>query len=90
MTHYWFGAIINLLALALLLLGGYLAIVRRRRLRSPPREGWLTDDMVRQIIERGALTERQVPESALDLEHIAKEEERFWTETWEEPDHYWD
>lgn len=89
-VYYWLGGVISVLALALLLLGGYRAIARLRRLRSPPREGWLTDDMVRQIVEHGTLTERQVPERALDLEQIAKEEERFWSETWDDPDHYWE
>jgi hypothetical protein len=36
------------------------------------------------------LSARQVPEEALDLEEIAREEERFWSESWEEPDHYWE
>ncbi len=46
--------------------------------------------MIRQIIERGALNDEQVPEAALDLEQIAREEERFWSETWDEPEHYWE
>ncbi|UCC72771.1 MAG: hypothetical protein JSV86_20855 [Gemmatimonadota bacterium] len=89
-VYYWLGAILSLAAIALLILGGYLAIVRRRRLRIPPREGWLSDDMIDQIIERGMLSEQSVPERALDLEQIAKEEERFWTETWDDPERYWD
>ncbi len=89
-VYYWLGAVITLLALALLLIGGYVAIVRRRRLGTPPREGWLTDEMVDEIIRHGTLSERDVPESALDLEEIAREEERFWSETWDEPEHYWD
>lgn len=89
-VYYWLGAILSILALALLFVGGYMAIVRRCRLQIPPQKGWLTDDMVDQIIDHGRLAERQVPERALDLEQIAKEEERFWTETWDEPDHYWD
>ncbi len=89
-AFHWLGAIFSVLALALLLAGGYTAIVRRRRLKVPPQKGWLTDDMVEQIIEHGRLSERQVPERALDLEQIAKEEERFWTETWDEPDPSWD
>jgi hypothetical protein len=89
-VYHWLGAILSLLALALLLAGGYMGIVRRRRLRAPPQKGWLTDQMVDQIIDHGMLNEQHVPEGALDLEEIAKEEERFWTETWDEPDHYWD
>ena len=67
-----------------------MGIVRRRRLRIPPQDGWLSDEMVDQIIDHGRLSERQVPERALDMEQIAKEEERFWTETWDEPDRSWD
>lgn len=89
-VYYWLGALLSILALALLLAGGYMAMVRRRRLKAPPQKGWLTDGMVEQIIEHGRLSEQQVPERALDLEQIAKEEERFWTETWDEPEHYWD
>ncbi len=89
-VYHWFSAVLVVVILALLLLGGLIAIRRRRRVKSLPQRGWLTDDMVRQIIERGSLTERQVPEKALDLEEIAREEERFWTETWDEPEHYWE
>lgn len=86
----WFGIALTLLILALLIAASLVMLVRRRRLKASPPEGWLTDDMVRQIIERGALSARQVPEEALDLEEIAREEERFWSESWEEPDHYWE
>ncbi len=46
--------------------------------------------MIQQIIDLGALSERQVPEDALDLEEVAQEEERFWSETWDEPERYWE
>jgi flagellar biosynthesis/type III secretory pathway M-ring protein FliF/YscJ len=93
MTIYvnWLGFGLSLLFSALLA-AAIVALVRRRirRRRAAARENWLTDQMVQQIIEVGALSERQVPEEALNLEEIAKEEERFWTETWDEPDHYWE
>ncbi len=91
MTLYqWLSAFSILLALGLLFVGGFLALRRRRRLQSPPQEGWLTDDMVRQIVDHGRLRGGQVPEEALDLEEIAREEERFWSEKWDEPEHHWE
>jgi hypothetical protein len=93
MTIYldWLTLGVSLLFLALLA-AAIFAVVRRRmrRKKAVALENWLTDGMVQQIIEVGALSERQVPEEALNLEEIAKEEERFWTETWDEPDHYWE
>jgi len=86
----WLGIALTFLLLVLLVAAGFVMALRRGRLKSPPQDGWLTDDMVRQIMERGSLNARQVPEEALDLEQIAKEEERFWSESWEEPDHYWE
>jgi hypothetical protein len=88
--YHWLSAALIIIALALVLTGGFVALQRRRRLQSPPSEGWLTDAMVRQIIEQGGLSDEQVPEEALDLEEIAKEEERFWSEKWDEPEHYWE
>lgn len=91
MTSYqWLSIILSALALVFLAVASFVVIWRRRHSSTPVREGWLTDDMVRQIIERGALTDEQVPEAALDLEQIAREEERFWSETWDEPEHYWE
>lgn len=92
MTIYvgWLSAGLSLLFLALLAAAVFAVVRRWRRLKAPAQENWLTDQMVQQIIEVGALSERQVPEEALNLEEIAKEEERFWTETWDEPDHYWE
>lgn len=91
MTVYtWLSAAVTILALSLLIVGGIFATRRRLGVKSRSRDGWLTDQMVREIIERGTLTGGEVPEDALDLEEIAKEEERFWSETWDEPDHYWE
>lgn len=86
----WLGVALTFMLLALLVAAGFVTAMRWRRLKSPAPDGWLTDEMVDQIIERGSLTGGQVPEEALDLEQIAKEEERFWSESWEEPDHYWE
>lgn len=53
----------------------------RRRLRRMGRGG-LSDGDVRRI-EASGWAERDEP---LDLEEAAEEEERFWEETWDEPD----
>lgn len=90
MTVIQWASIVFLLFVAALMSGLVVTLFRRRRFKAPPQDGWLSDDMVRQIIERGTLTDGQVPEEALDLEEIAKEEERFWSETWDESEPYWE
>jgi len=92
MTIYvdWLSLVVGLLFLALLAAAVFAVVRRRRRMKAAAQENWLTDQMVHQIIEVGALSERQVPEEALDMEEISQEEERFWTETWDEPDRYWE
>jgi hypothetical protein len=86
----WLGIAATISILALLMVACLTTVVRRRRAKSPPQAGWLTDDMVEGIISHGRLSGRWVPEEALDLEEIAKEEERFWSETWDESEPYWD
>jgi hypothetical protein len=54
-------------------------IVGRRSLRRG-----LSEEMIRQIETHGRI-EMDEP---LDREHIAREEERFWEETWDEPEEY--
>ena len=44
----------------------------------------LDDDAVRTLVETGALT-IEVDEP-LDLREIGEEEERFWSERWDEPE----
>ncbi|HSH45081.1 MAG TPA: hypothetical protein VK966_04455 [Longimicrobiales bacterium] len=51
------------------------------RLRMARRNG-LTDDAIR-AIERHGRVEHEPP---LDVEAAAEEEERFWNETWDEPE----
>ncbi len=86
----WLSVVVTLLVLALLLAAGVIAVLRRRRVKAPPADGWLTDEMIRQIIRNGSLTGEQVPEEALNLEEIAREEERFWSERWDESEPYWE
>jgi uncharacterized protein involved in cysteine biosynthesis len=89
-VEHWLLIVLVFIAATLLLLAVVYLLTHRRRVAASPQDGWLTDAMVQQIIEVGALSERQVPDRALDLEEIAKEEEKFWTETWDEPEHYWE
>lgn len=52
----------------------------RRSLRSQPVE--VDDEAIAQIVEKGVLASNE--DDPLDLEHIRKEEENFWEETWDE------
>jgi hypothetical protein len=62
-----------------------LAALRVRRTLSQLRgRDTLSDDMVRRIETEGQL---EVAEP-LDRREIAEEEERFWEETWDEPEEY--
>ena len=54
---------------------------RRRRFRRM-REGGLSDGAIRQIEVSG----RVEVDDPLDLEEAAEEEERFWNESWDEPE----
>jgi hypothetical protein len=62
----------------------YAWISMRRRIRKevvvpPPR---IVEDDIRRIVEEGALlTDDPEP---LDLEQIAKDEDEFWNESWDE------
>jgi hypothetical protein len=86
----WLGFAATFLFLALLVAAGIVTVVRRHQIKSPPQEGWLNDAMIRQIIRHGTLSSHNVPEEALNLEEIAREEERFWSETWDESEPYWE
>ncbi len=79
-----------LAALAFSVLVAFAIVSRRRGARETRRNGWMTNDMVRQIIDTGSLSGPQVPDRDLDLEAIAREEERFWSETWDEPEAHWE
>jgi hypothetical protein len=67
------------LAGALLVTFGWLGY--RRRI-GEVRGSRLTDDDIR-AIEAGARVDVDAP---LDLDEAAEEEERFWDETWDEPE----
>lgn len=53
----------------------------RKRLAEHRRRG-LTDDAVRRIEAHG----RVEMDEPLDLEEAAEEEEKFWSESWDEPE----
>ena len=62
-----------------LLVAGAGLLVRRRMARL---RGGLTDEAIRAIEEHG----RIAMDEPLDLEEAAEEEDRFWSETWDEPE----
>jgi hypothetical protein len=77
----WFTlwATLTVLVIAAILL----VYVRRRAAvrRSAPR---VDDAAVRAIVETGALSVED--DEPLDMREIEAEEERFWRETWDEPE----
>lgn len=64
------------------------AAVIRRRIREyvSRAEADVTDEVVRRIEEEGRVDLRE--DEPLDLDEIEDEEDRFWSETWDEPDPY--
>lgn len=71
----------GILAAVLVLIG--FARLRRRQAGAADSTG-LTDDAVRRIEDSGRI-EREDP---LDLEEIEREHERFFEETWDEPEEF--
>jgi hypothetical protein len=71
------GLVLAMLALA----GGVLYLQRLKATVDPPR---LTDEMMRRIETDGWLAPDE--EEQLDMGTIADEEERFWSESWDEPE----
>ncbi len=80
---FWFvfGAGFALLAVAA---GVTLHVRRREAYRRVP---VVDDDMIDWIIERGEVFVED--DEPLDLEQIDDEEERFWSESWDEPTGDW-
>jgi len=67
---------------ALTVAAGWSLYERRRRLKV--RAPVLDDDAIRRILETGELHVEE--DEPLNLAEIDQEEERFWSETWDEPD----
>ena len=82
-AFFWFvfGAGFALLAVAA---GVTLHVRRRHAYRRVP---VVDDALVEQIIERGEVYIDD--DDPLDLDAIDDEEERFWSETWDEPTGEW-
>ena len=76
---FTFWAILTVLVIAACIL----VYVRRRASFARP-EPRLDDDAVRTIVETGALTLED--DEPLDMREIGEQEERFWSETWDEPE----
>lgn len=68
--------------LALLAIAG--GVLYRNRVRDyvGRRRGVVDDDMIRRIESQG----RVDVEDPLDLDEVRREEERFWSETWDRPE----
>lgn len=83
LTFFWVLFWIMLAGLAVA--AGFSVHARRRdALVSPPPA--LDDDAVRRILETGELSVDE--DEPLDLAEIEEEEERFWSESWDEPDEW--
>ena len=74
------------LALVLLLTAAGFALWSRRR-EAFGRRPLLDDDAIDRIIEDGRIFVED--DEPLDLEEIEDEEERFWSESWDEPSSEW-
>ncbi len=90
LVQWLLAALVILAILAGSVLVAFAIAARRQGARAPKESGWLTDDMIQEILHSGKLSDRHVPEAGLDLDEIAREEERFWSETWDEPESNWD
>jgi hypothetical protein len=79
------GALIWFAFGALAVLGG---LEVRRKARASMSEGRtsLDDEAIRRIMETGSLHVDDDP--PLDMEEIQEEEERFWSERWDEPEEW--
>jgi uncharacterized membrane protein len=72
------------IVLALLVLAAGVAVRMRVRSATRREEVELDEEMIRRIEEEGRLeTDEREP---LDWDEIREEEDRFWSETWDEPD----
>ncbi len=79
------GALIWGVLAVLAVVGG--AVVRRKLGASlESAHPALDDDAVRRIVDTGSLTVDEDP--PLDMDEIEEEEDRFWSETWDEPDDF--
>lgn len=78
---FWF--VFWMLLSALVVTAGLKSYARRRAVLAAGLPS-IDDDAIRTIVETGALT-IDVDEP-LDLREIGEEEDRFWSESWDEPE----
>jgi hypothetical protein len=80
---FWLGIILGFLAA----LAGIRYVMRLRETVGSA-SATLTDEQIRRIEDEGWIAVGAEDEEPLDLDDIAQEEERFWTESWDEPEDY--
>ncbi|MDX1493942.1 MAG: hypothetical protein R3253_07790 [Longimicrobiales bacterium] len=73
--------------LALLAMAAGVSLRARRREAFGHSEPILDDALIAQIIERGEIHIDE--DEPLDLDEVEDEEERFWSESWDEPSGEW-
>lgn len=81
---FWFIFGIGLTVLAM---AAGVSLRARRREAFGVRRPVIDDDLIAQIIERGEI--RVDEDEPLDLDEVDDEEERFWSERWDEPNGDW-
>ena len=75
------------LGLAVLVLVAGFVVRWRIRERTRSEDFQVTDEVMRQIEREGRVrTDEREP---LDRDRIREEEDRFWSETWDEPENFW-
>lgn len=84
-TLFWlvFGAGLSALTIA-----AAVTLRTRRRSRFARTTPVVDDEVIEQILTRGEVHVDE--DEPLDLDEIRDEEERFWSETWDEPSGDWE
>jgi hypothetical protein len=70
--------------LTVLVIAAFIFVYVRRKASITRRSPRIDDAAVRTIVETGALAVED--DEPLDMREIEQEEERFWSETWDEPE----
>ena len=74
------------IAFGVLAVAGGVAVRRRLGASLGGAKSSLDNDAIRRIVETGSLSVDEEP--PLDLEEIEEEEDRFWSEKWDEPEQW--
>lgn len=83
LTFFW---VLFWIMLAGLAVAAGFSVHTRRREALASRSPVLDDEAVRRILETGELSVDE--DEPLDLTEIEQEEERFWSESWDEPEEW--